>query len=469
MPYPYGMQNSPVVGNGLGGLPRRATAALTTATTGARRYTLQTIATSTSSIGTVYQPATMSPVIMNNGIITRFYQSSVDSNIRTWTCSYSESGLGTASDTSLATTTWDNTMLPSGQPKYMNFCWKKNISSTLNLYYYTGNIRPFWVDTSFATPVYYVPTATSTGTYINGDGTYTSMTLSNQTAIIGKNGNLLMLGVTADTGRIAILEFNSADTSQVRVAWTGLTGGNNGAFTLGRIRTQSFGYSILIVHTTASANYEVNMKLSSMTDNLGRLGTRTFSTYEPNATASARGITCALGDTSAYALLVSGSTATSMYQKRAIMNISSTGALTGNTGGDTMLNQQFNATQLLFNCPNFPAGPTLQSATYGITTNIDGTGHNAFIDYGVNYSSQSLFTAESQSLGLYTDIDVVPPQWTTNNTARPCNVNTLAFETISYGSSNIYAAGVAQDNDGFVFVDNTYGQSGNILYKKVYL
>lgn len=31
MPYPYGMQNSPVVGNGLGGLPRRATATATTA------------------------------------------------------------------------------------------------------------------------------------------------------------------------------------------------------------------------------------------------------------------------------------------------------------------------------------------------------------------------------------------------------------------------------------------------------
>jgi len=462
------MQNSPVVGNGLGGLPRRATAAAAVSTTGARRYTLQTIATSTSSIGTAYQPSNMSPVIMNNGIITRFYQSSVDSDIRKWTCSYSASGLGTASDTSLGTTTWGNTMLPSGQAKFMNFCWKKNISSTLNLYYYTGNIRPFWVDTSFATPVYYVPNATSTGTYINGDGTYSSMTLSNQTAIIGKNGNLLILGVTADTGRIAILEFNSADTSQVRVAWTGVSGGNNGAFTLGRIRTHSFGYSILIVHNTANANYEINMKLATMTDNLGRIASRTYQTYEPNATASARGITCALGDTSAFALLVSGSTATSMYQKRAIMNISSTGALSGNTGGDTMLNQQFNGAQLLFNCPNFPAGPTLQSATYGITTNIDGTGHNAFIDYGVNWTSGSLFTAERQGLGLYTHIDLEPPQWITNNTARPCSINTLATHMIDYGSSNIFAAGVAQDNDDFVFVDNTYGQSANILYKKVY-
>jgi len=33
MPYPYGMQNSPVVGNGLGGLPRRTTAVTTTVAT----------------------------------------------------------------------------------------------------------------------------------------------------------------------------------------------------------------------------------------------------------------------------------------------------------------------------------------------------------------------------------------------------------------------------------------------------
>ena len=469
MPYAYGMQNAPAVGNGLGGLPRRTTAVAAAATTGARRYTLQTIATSTFSHGTVYQPTTMTPVIMNNGIITRFYQSSVDSDIRKWTCSYSASGLGTATDVSMGTTLWGSTMLPqSNAGKFINFCWKKNISPTLNLYYYTGLIKPFWVDTQYATPVHYVPTATSTGTYINGDGSYTSMTLSNQTAIIGKNGNLLMLGVSSATQRIAILEFNSADTSQVRVAWTGLTGGNSGSFNLGRIRTHSFGYSILVTHATVGASYEQNMKLATMTDDLARITTRSVTTAEPNFVASARAVTCAIGDTSAFALFVSGSTAASMFQKRLIMNISSTGTLSGDTGSTTMVNQQFNGGQLLFSCPNFPAGATLTLANNGITTNIDGTGHNAFIDYGLNYNGLSLYTAENQGLGLYTDMDVVPPQWISTGTGRPCSSNTLAFETIDFGGSNIYAAGVAQDNDGFVFVDNVYGVSGNILYKKVY-
>lgn len=469
MPYPYGMQNAPVVGNGLGGLPRRTTTSAVAATTGSRPYRLEQIAQSTFSHGTVYQPSTMTPVIMNNGVITRFYQSASDQDIRKWTCTYSASGLGTATDTSLGTTTWDNTMLPQiNNGKFINFCWKKSISPTYNLYYYSGNILPFWVDSSFATPVHYVPTPTSTGTYINGDGSYTSMTLFKGTAIIAKNGNLLILGVSSATARIAILEFNSSDTSQVRVAWTGLTGGTSGAIILGRIRTHSFGYSILITNNTAGSSTEQNMKLATMTNDLARIATRTAQTTEPNGTASARSATCMISDTSAYAMFVSGSTTSSIYAKRMVMGISSTGALSGDTGSLIMPNIAFSGNVLRTNCPNFPFTETMASLPGCITTNIDGTGHNGYMEYGNQYNTYPMFTLENQGLANYIDFDINAPI-PANGVERSCRSNLLALATIDYGSSNIFAAGVAQDNDGYVFFDNTYGQSANSLYRKVYL
>lgn len=469
MPYPYGMQNSPVVGNGLGGLPRRATATTATAATGARPYRLEQIASSTFSHGTVYQPSTMTPVIMNNGVITRFYQSASDSDIRKWTCTYSASGLGTATDTSLGTTTWDNTMLPAiNNGKFLNFCWKKVISPTLSLYYYSGNILPFWVDTQYATPVHYVPTATSTGTYINGDGSYTSMTLFKGTAIIGKNGNLLILGVSSSTQRVAILEFNSADTSQVRVAWTGLTGGTNGAITLGRIRTHSFGYSILVTHASAGSATEQNMKLATMTNDLARITTRSAQTTEPNGTGNPRASTLVIGETSAYVLFSFGSVASTIYTKRMVMGISSTGALSGDSGSNTMPNIAFNGGVLRTNCPNYPFTDTMISLVGCITSNIDGTGHNGYMEYGNQYNAYPMFTLENQGLANYIDFDITPPN-PAFGVERSCKSNLLALTTIDYGSSNIFAAGVAQDNDGYLFFDNIYGQSANSLYRKVYL
>lgn len=469
MPYPYGMQNAPVVGNGLGGLPRRTTTVPATSNAG-RRYTLQTIATSNYSFGTSFQPSIMSPVIMNNGVITRFYLDNNLNQIHKWTCTYSSAGLGTATDTNLNTATWDNTMLPQGgSPKFINFCWKKTISPTYNLYFYTGPILPFWVDSSFATPVYYYPTATSTGTYINGDGAYSGMSINSRSAIIGKNGNLLVLGTEPTNSQLAILEFNVNDTSQVRVAWTGLTVGASGALSATKIRTHSFGYSIAVMHPTAGGATEANFKLATMTNDLARIATRSAQTYEPATTGNPRYVTIELGDTSAFGLFSFGNDARTIYTKRMIMNISSTGALSGDSGGNTMPNFTLQGPSQKFVCPNYPFDSTLSAANAGVVTNIDGTGHDLFIEYGSQANGNALFGIENQILANLIHYDITPPQWTSATTGRICYSNLLAYEQISMFTSNTFAAGVAQDNDGFVFVDNCYGLSGNILLKKVYL
>lgn len=460
MPYPYGMQNSPVVGNGLGGLPRRTTASAAVATTGARKYELQQIAQSNYSWGSTASVQT--PVIMMRGKLVKYVLEG--GTIKRWSCTYSDAGLGTASVQSLGTTTWTTGMLPqSGNYGKMNYCWSLPISTSQTLFFYTG-VSPFLVTyDGDITTSYVTPSAPSTGTYSNYSGTWSSMTLNTQTAIIGKNGNLLMIGYDSGNNWYALLEFNSSDLSFVKAAWTGIQSIQGPTMYLPRIRTTSFGYVIAIQSNVTGASYTKYLFAATLSDNYVRISTRSVEAFEPNFTDTMNVISNWIGSQSIMTVFATTpATSNGNVQKLfAMMNYSSSGVLTGDVSSiPTSTVATIPVRNLVSFIPS-GTGSTGSSVQNYVTTNIDGTAMTGFCDYqpGGNWW---LYGPDYQT-GVYYDFDIEIPPSTIRSAPR---ITTLC--TKSFPINDMNASGVAQDSDGFVFIDNSKATQVNILYKKVY-
>lgn len=459
--YPYGMYGAPAVGNGLGGLPRRSTTVTAVATTGARKYELQQIAQSTYTWGTT--ATTMTPVIMMRGKLIKYVLEA--GTIKKWICDYSESGLGTPVVTSLGTTTWTTGMLPqSNNFGKMNYCWSKPISTSQTLFCYTGVLPFIATFDGVSTTSYVTPTAPSSGTYVNTTNSWSAMTLNPQTAIIGKNGNVLMLGYDSTNQWYALLEFSSTDLSFVKAAWTGISGVAGTAMYLPRIRTTSFGYVIAIHSNLAGVSYTKYLYAATLADDYTRISTRSAEVYEPNQVDTCNVISNMIGSQSIMSVFYAGSLASNATGLRqlVVMDYSSTGILSGDSGTIPMsANPLLPMTGLRYIIPAATAAFANSITTY-VTTNIDGTAITGFCDYFPYYGNFYLYGSNYQT-SVYYDFDIeIPP---TSNRSAP-KITTLC--TKSFTQNDMAASGVAQDLNGLVFIDNSHSQSVNILYKKVY-
>ena len=460
MPYAYGMQNAPAVGNGLGGLPRRAVATAA-ATTGARKYELQQIAQSTYTWGST--ATTMTPVIMMRGKLIKFV---LEGTIKKWICDYSESGLGTPVVTNTGITTWSAaSMLPQSNNRgKMNFCWSKPISESQTLFCYTG-VSPFIATFDGVSNVSYVsPTAPSSGTYVNTTVSWSSMTLNPNTAIIGKNGNVLMIGYDVTNAYYALLEYSSTDLSFVRAAWTGISSVPGAAMYHPRIRTTAFGYVVAVHSNLTGTSVFKSLHAATLSNDYTRISNRSVEVYEPNQVDLCNVISSMIGSQSIMSVFYAGAqTNTSVgYRYFAIMDYSSTGVLSGDSGSTPMaLNVALPLTAMR---TIIPTSTAVNGTGVGIhaTTNIDGTGITGFCEYYPDHGNFYLNGMPYQK-SCYYDFDIDVP---TYSNVGPARVTTLC--TRSFTHNDMAASGVAQDANGLVFIDNSHSQSVNILYKKVY-
>jgi len=404
----------------------------------------------------------MTPVIMMRGKLIKFV---LEGNIKRWICDYSESGLGTPVKTDLGTTSWTTSMLPqSGNYGKMNFCWSKPISTSQTLFCYTG-VAPFLVTYDGATTISYTtPTAPSTGTYSNYSATWSGMTLNTQTAIIGKNGNMLMLAYDTTNQWYALLEFSSTDLSFVKAAWTGIQSVPGTAMYLPRIRTTNFGYVIAIHSNASGANYLKYLHTATLADDYTRIATRTVETYEPNQVDTCNVVSSMIGSQSIMTVFYAGGQSSTNFGLRNLVTIdySTTGALSGDTGSIAMsANNAYPISGLRAIIPAATGGNGNSVQTF-VTTNIDGTAITGFCDYYPYFNNFYLYGSPYQTTTYY-DFDIEPTPSSIRSAPR---ITTLC--TKSFYHNDMAASGVAQDSNGLVFIDNSHSTQVNILFKKVY-
>lgn len=456
MAYPYGTQGAPAVGNGLGGLPRRAVAAAAAAAASTRRYDLQLIANSPTSF-TTYATNSKSVAIMLGGKIYKYYRTDFTPEVYRWKADYSSSGYANVSDTNLGTSTI--TQLPiSSNTLQNNYCWSIEYSATSGLFCYSG-LPPFLVTVSGSDTSYTSVSFPQSGTYENG-GTWSSMSTFVNTAIISKDGQLLMVG-RDNANYIALLRFNPQT-----LAFIGATTQSTNAF------PTSTSYPALQIYTTS---YGYLVGWSAMTGSNGYVGLTNFSdSYVPvshgrrQVTASGLTITgygITVGPQGASALFgtsdgTQGTVAGVYASPTGVITAGSSLTTNGTMGGFT--SSTYQGMQMKFLRATMSA--TEQGAFYE-GTNIDGTLKAAFISAAPTYGNS--FVPYGASGTSYFHIDTQPFVENDSPYNSFKNIETLCIKT-GLSMANQYCPGFCGDNNGFIYIPNTYGSEGNQLLKKVY-
>jgi hypothetical protein len=184
MPYPYGTQNAPVVGNGLGGLPRRSSAAATATTSSlfSKRVTAitgQFSATATRLQSYSSNPQYASPIVFNNRIILPYAY---------------DAGSGLVYETAVANLNTDGSLngvftsyaMPSGTQSAFAFGGGSAgappsptyvINDTNVLILNGSRVNGLQLNANGSIASYTIFTVPSSGTYVNG-GTWTSLSTS---------------------------------------------------------------------------------------------------------------------------------------------------------------------------------------------------------------------------------------------------------------------------------------------------
>jgi hypothetical protein len=243
MTYPYGTKGAPVVGNGLGGLPRRAVAS--GAVAASPRYDLQEL--------TIYGVPTLGmntvqaspPILMNGKGVFYFSRSDISSTYR-HTFDYSAAGIANATSTEVASGNTNITQLPAfNNPNdygVYNCLWSQRVSATQTLFKYT-NLRPFLVtwdgvgNTSFT-----YPDANAASFAGNISSTSDSFVLP--------NGNFVVFGHVATT-TIRLAEYTPSLTYVRSLNIGNISGLAGGVFTAA-VRKTSYGYVVAVTHQSDS-------------------------------------------------------------------------------------------------------------------------------------------------------------------------------------------------------------------------
>lgn len=181
MPYPYGMQNSPAVGNGLGGLPRRATAVAAATVSSPvlqRTGSYFTFQTASSDVSTAYSGRILGDSA--GRVIFKYQWNNGVQQYALGGCNYSDSGV---------TSTLTSGSITSGL--WNSFWYSNSWSSGDSVYFYDlTNIYRIYVSGSSVTyaTAKTAPIAT-TGTLTVGGSSYSIYTSFTQ-GVIGDSSSI---------------------------------------------------------------------------------------------------------------------------------------------------------------------------------------------------------------------------------------------------------------------------------------
>jgi hypothetical protein len=235
------MKGAPVVGSGLGGLPRRSAAAAASVATVNSRYDLQHVEVFTTTSMPTNVSTQSLPILMNGKGLQYFTDQTPW--LRRNQFDYSSAGVANQTSTTISAST-NITQLPvaaSPQSGDRNCVWSHQVSSTQTLFKYT-RLLPFLVTWDGVNDSSYIfPTAP------------VDITLSNESdAFILPNGNLVVFGnQTSNQNLLRLVEYTPSLTF-VRTFNIG-TGNNLGDVQVAA-RLTSYGYVVGFMSTTSGTN-----------------------------------------------------------------------------------------------------------------------------------------------------------------------------------------------------------------------
>lgn len=454
MTYPYGTKGAPVVGNGLGGLPRRAVAAAAAAAT-SRRYDLALIANSPTSF-TTFATNSKSVAIMLGGKIYKYYKTDFSPQVYRWSANYSATGYSNVANTETAQTTI--TRLPTVSSNLVaNYCWSIEYSATSGLFCYTG-IPPFKVTVSGDDTSFVSVAAPASGTYENG-GTWSSMQFPHNAAIISKDGKLLMVG-RDNNDYIALLRYDPET-----LTFLGATKQSVNAFstTVSNASTQFFttdyGYLLGCTFSTGTNGW---LTLTSFSDAFVPISHARTTVSDASESVFAHGVTVGPEGALGYFGVSAGprGAVIGAYASPTGQIILSN-SFTTNTGMGQFTTTTQQGSQLRFLRSTAPGN---QSGGERAGTNIDGTIKCAFLSAS-SISNGDVFIQTVASSYFHIDtkpvIEKESPYHGFQNIETLCVKNNIAMTTQ-------YCPGLCGDNEGFIYIPNTYASEGNQLLKKVY-
>jgi len=444
MPYPYGMQNSPVVGNGLGGLPRRTT---TTAVANPR-YDLQFLNTfSVSQFPS--SPTQISIPILMNGRGLQYFKVSAGTVYR-HDFNYSSAGIASGLTTALAGS--DVVELPlvsSNTTAVNNCCWSHPVSSTQTLFKYTRR-APFLVtysgtgDSSFTSPV----------------GPSSIPIASIADSFLLPNGNLAVFGYQSTS--LYLFEYTTTLTHVRTLVVGGITGLASAPKV--SVRKTTYGYIVGAAHGDAGTSTKMTCFVATLNKNCTTVIGTSTATIEQSTSPSAPSLTSTiLGEDGAVFLcrgVASGSLNFPVSSSGVISSIVTTQYyLFGNVSDAFARNTLAGMMPEGMGCTKF--ADSIAQAYFSTT----GSGNNTMIYGGAHY------TGPPNAVD-YVDMDITPTisRYPTQDSATiwPAHINKIVKATWSYYASNINYSQLATDENGFIyFSDGGQFSQPSMLLQKV--
>jgi len=444
MPYPYGMQNSPVVGNGLGGLPRRATA---TTAVAIPRYDLQFLNTfSVTSFPS--SPSQLSIPILMNGRGLQYFKVSAGTVYR-HDFNYSSAGIASGLTTALAGS--DVVELPlvsSNTNAINNCCWSHPVSSTQTLFKYTRK-APFLVtysgtgDSSFTSPV--GPSSIPIASFAD--------------SFLLPNGNLAVFGYQSTS--LYLFEYTTTLTHVRTLVVGGITGLASAPKV--SVRKTTYGYIVAAAHPDASTGTVMTCFVATLNKNCTAvIGTSTAVIQQSVSPSAPSLISTICGEDGAMFLCRGTATGSLNFPVNSAGTISS--VLTPQIFANSIITDQLARESLAgimpdgINCTKFAesTAPSFFAST--------GSGNTHII-----YSSIRFVDAKSVN---YVDMDITPTisRYPTqeSSTIWPAHINKTVKANWSDYASAINFTQLATDENGFVyFSDGGQFSQPSMLLRKV--
>lgn len=452
MPYPYGMYNAPVLGNGLGGLPRRATTA--TATTTPRKYDVQFLA----NLNVTSMPAnatdTSIPILMNGKGLQYFANAS--SAFYRNVFDYSSSGIGT--NTSTNTGGSSMTQLPAvsaGTNAQRNCVWSQPVGSQMLFKYNT--LKPFLVTWD----------GTNDSSYVYPTNPSDIAVSANADAFLLPNGNLITLGNRVSfPSEIQLIEYTPALVF-VRSLYLGnltnLVSGNP------YISARKTSYGYIIAATTVDSGTRADCLVVTLNN--------TCTTIIDTRSANIKSDTPSTSNIVSTICGQDGVMFFSQYTNTIIgsvnVPVSSTGTISTITAAQSYSSSQAVASGSAFSL-NYISGGIPGMA--GCNKYADAIAP-AFYVAGNTGGNRSIVLSASSSgssttIVNYVDADIYPTV-NPNLNADGVTVYSGELNRVVYGSFSVHASvlqgvNMAYDDNGFIFINSSTNTTNGKLLKRVY-
>lgn len=450
MPYPYGMYNAPTIGNGLGGLPRKAPSVPTIPSP---RYNLQQVANFTTTSMPNSGLSVSFPILMNGKGLQYFTNNSGPLLYRNQ-FDYSAEGVTNQTSTFVASTSSISQLptAPSGENAARNCVWSHQVSSTQMLFKYT-NLRPFLVTWDGVTDSSYIFPPDPSGISVS----------NTSDAFILPNGNLAVFGQdNSSGGTIYLIEYTPSLTfvRSFNIANSGALSGYRAA-----VRRTSYGYIVGIMSTAANnapcaavtLNSNCTTVIASRTATL-QLTTAAASTFQSIICGQEGVIFASVGG------LLFGSINMPVSSTGAIATITTTQYYVGEglpSGSNFIPNTFIGTMPTGMGCDKFA---TTTAPSFFVNSN-SGTSTNK----GLTFTSRG--NASSGGIQAYIDIDVTPIINTNPiqgaTIIYPAHTNTIAKATYFYQIDGPSGVNMATDANGFVWLNYAGSSQSNNMFRRV--